>query len=427
MITVIADDITGAAEIAGIAQQYQAEVIIMALDSRSMLPQQAKEAVKTAAQAVRNGNITNTPFITLYVGTKASASEHNYPSASASQPLVSHPNAGTAYNSQLSIVNCQLFKKVDSALRGNVEIETEALLEVFPEYTKAVYMPANPSKERVIVNGLYYIKGEPLSNTAFAHDPEFPVTSSLTAARFPNLNGQFTIIGGRDALNECTAATMNGDSSSYMSSDSHIILLPDAATFDDIKSIMSLNDGTTLFMGAADLFTAFLQELGYTKRETAKTIEKKNRIAAFASIPEPHTFFEAVRDGKSSVIIVQGSTQSKPVPMSIQVARDDDEAKRIYATERRVVLAPKPRPEIAGDRAKAIDVKTRMTATVADIVKNYPPANIIIEGGATAYAIFQQLGWKSFSVIGELAPGVVQLQSAAGPMVTLKPGSYPWN
>jgi len=91
------------------------------------------------------------------------------------------------------------------------------------------------------------------------------------------------------------------------------------------------------------------------------------------------------------------------------------------------VLAPKPRPEIAGDRAKAIDVKTRMTATVADIVKNYPPANIIIEGGATAYAIFQQLGWKSFSVIGELAPGVVQLQSAAGPMVTLKPGSYPWN
>lgn len=52
--------------------------------------------------------------------------------------------------------------------------------------------------------------------------------------------------------------------------------------------------------------------------------------------------------------------------------------------------------------------------------------HLIIEGGATAWATLQALGWTAFTVTAQIAPGVVQMRAANGTLVTLKPGSYPW-
>ena len=50
---------------------------------------------------------------------------------------------------------------------------------------------------------------------------------------------------------------------------------------------------------------------------------------------------------------------------------------------------------------------------------------IIIEGGATAYAVLERLGISSFDVEYEYSPGVVCL-SHGNMRIILKPGSYPW-
>ena len=52
--------------------------------------------------------------------------------------------------------------------------------------------------------------------------------------------------------------------------------------------------------------------------------------------------------------------------------------------------------------------------------------DLVIEGGATAWSTLQALGWTQFRIVGEVAPGVVQMLADGGTIVTLKPGSYPW-
>ena len=52
--------------------------------------------------------------------------------------------------------------------------------------------------------------------------------------------------------------------------------------------------------------------------------------------------------------------------------------------------------------------------------------SLIIEGGATAWATLQALGWTEFTITAQLAPGIVQMSATNGTLVTLKPGSYPW-
>ena len=68
-----------------------------------------------------------------------------------------------------------------------------------------------------------------------------------------------------------------------------------------------------------------------------------------------------------------------------------------------------------------------MAKVTAKLVKEKAatPLYLMIEGGATAYAIIQRLGWNSFSIERELAPGVVTIQYKQT-LITLKPGSYPW-
>ena len=150
---IIADDITGAAEIAGIAfergrqvrlvcsgsvccDHVAAQTIVMATDTRSM---------SEAEAAAENQRI-------------ASAISHQ-PSA--------------------------IFKKTDSALRGHVVAELTTLMAA-AGYQRAVYLPANPSKGRIIRQGIYYINNVPIHETAFSYDPEFPAKSAVLKERFPD-------------------------------------------------------------------------------------------------------------------------------------------------------------------------------------------------------------------------------------------------
>ena len=71
-------------------------------------------------------------------------------------------------------------KKTDSVLRGNVGAELEGALAGFGAGAQGVlhFMPSFPGMDRVTENGIYFIDGVPLADTAFAQDPFEPVTES---------------------------------------------------------------------------------------------------------------------------------------------------------------------------------------------------------------------------------------------------------
>ncbi len=364
---VIADDITGAAEIAGIAFARGAEVRLIC----------------------GRDNATYSTDITTVIATDT-RSMGEAEAAAETKRIVSHSLLFTLLPPKGRSVarnNSSLFKKTDSALRGHVVAELTALMEV-TGYERAVYLPANPSKRRVIRNGIYYINNIPIHETDFSFDPEFPARTSVLRERFPN-------------------AEEKG------------IIMPDAENEEDIRNIIAeYDDGKTIFAGAADLFSAMIgMGCGRLKEPIAKR-------------PIP------IIQNKNSTLILCGSTQSKTLDLGIPVAPmpqeiyDDSDDLSLWDTtayeqEQHSLILSIPHTHRTGKEV-AVHLRTVMAEKARQLVAKHCPDQLIIEGGATAWATLQALGWTEFTITAQLAPGVVQMSATTGTLVTLKPGSYPW-
>lgn len=333
---VIADDLTGAAEIAGIASNNtDGDVTVIATDTRSL---SAAEAKAETLRIIKKHSLTNS--------------------------------------------DC-LFKKTDSALRGHIIIELEILMKE-TGFKKCLLLPQNPSKGRIIKNGKYYINNVPLNETDFCFDPEFPAATAevaeiLAGSRYLPLEGELS-----EGIN-----------------------IAEAATVEDIRRQISKTDENTLLAGAADLFTE------------AFTLGQQSEFLRI--------------DGKDSrLVIVQGSTQSKDIAstplfkannMQLCPMPDDvfDGADRTDWTKPDNICLTIPQK-----RSNPIWCKTIMARTVkVALYGEQKDCILIIEGGATAFAVLQELGWTEFELVGQLAQGVVALRHD-NTTIILKPGSYPW-
>jgi uncharacterized protein YgbK (DUF1537 family) len=67
-----------------------------------------------------------------------------------------------------------VFKKTDSTLRGNIRAELGAMAEL----GTVVFVPAYPALGRTVRDGILYVHGVPLGESAFAADARQPVRSS---------------------------------------------------------------------------------------------------------------------------------------------------------------------------------------------------------------------------------------------------------
>ena len=367
-MVVIADDITGAAEIAGIAFESGEQVRLLCGCAEGCDAVAAQETVVIATDT-RSMSEADAVAETLHLMSK---------------PSTLHPPSST------------LFKKTDSALRGHVVAELTALMEA-TGYGRAVYLPANPSKGRTIRQGVYYINNVPIHETAFSYDPEFPARTSVLEERFPD-------------------AKAKG------------IIMPDAESEEDIRNVIArYNDGKTLFAGAADLFTAL--------QTHPRPLPVPNREG---------------QGGGSSTLILCGSTQSKPLEIGIPVCpmprevydgvqSASDWFQSLNENSQFSILnspfsIPNSSPSLIltipythrTGKEVAVHLRTVMAEMAKRLVTRHCPDELIIEGGATAWATLQALGWTDFTITAQWAPGVVQMRAANGVLVTLKPGSYPW-
>ena len=388
---VIADDITGAAEMAGIAFCQGQQV-----------------------RLVCGGSVCGCGTATY--GTTVIATDTR--SMSEAEAVAETRRITSAFIHHTSAI----FKKTDSALRGHVVAELTALMEA-TGYQRAIYLPANPSKGRIIRGGTYYIKEVsserlevremPISETAFSYDPEFPAKTSVLRERFPD-------------------------------AESKGIIMPDAENEEDIQKIIAkYNDGKTLFAGAADLFSAVLDH----GDGSDDPIFTENGITQ--NHPYDHN--------SSSTLILCGSTQSKPLDLGIPISPmpreiyDGSNDLSLWDTsadqEKHSLILTMPYTHRTGKEA-AVHLRTMMAQKAKELITEYllptldregsgEGLHLIIEGGATAWATLQALGWTQFEITAQIAPGVVQMsatiachtstsESKKHVIVTLKPGSYPW-
>lgn len=401
MIIVIADDLTGAAEIAGIGHSYGlstallingadtlpvSDLLVFATDTRSMTEQQAVAETHRICQCIKSG----LPKLT-------EARQAGMTPLQRAQALA-HPD---------DVLH--IFKKTDSALRGHVHMELRALVEE-SRYEQVMYLPANPSKGRTIRGGRYFIDGLPIDQTDFSKDPEYPATTANVAAAIDVAPGS--------RLRICDAEDMH-----------------------DVRRCVKLalqNRTPTLLAGAADLFTALLEELG----------RKPARQKAFAGLDE-----------KGAALIVCGSTQSIDISSEPYIRRHSMAAvpmpRETFDAIAKLTVSPKeaadkwmgrlkqsqlvsgrtasfiltlPYPS-TGSREGALALRQVTADMTQRIVSASPISELVIEGGATAYSAIRQLGWKRFQIVNQVSPGIVRMRCLDAPQtyLTIKPGSYDWN
>ena len=70
-----------------------------------------------------------------------------------------------------------IYKKTDSALRGNIGSELTAVMDAAQSDTIA-FLPAFPKMGRVTRGGVHYVDGVPVAESVFGKDPFEPVTAS---------------------------------------------------------------------------------------------------------------------------------------------------------------------------------------------------------------------------------------------------------
>jgi hypothetical protein len=118
-----------------------------------------------------------------------------------------------------------VFKKCDSVLRGHIAAESRALAAALGK-KRVLLVPANPSRGRVIRDGTYFVNGVPLAETAFAADPEHPRRTS----RVGELLGDACGLECPDVPDAATVAalaqTVDGDTLPVGAADFFAALLP---------------------------------------------------------------------------------------------------------------------------------------------------------------------------------------------------------
>ena len=347
MIAVIADDFTGAAELAGISLRYglkvelctgnatatDADVLIFSTDSRSLNKQAALQVTEQKLKEVLQLNPT---FI---------------------------------------------YKKIDSVLRGYVLDELKLQMQL-QNKTKAIVLPANPSLQRTISNQQYFVQGKPISETSFATDPEFPATSSFI----------------KELLNDDTIKVL--PHSAAMPSAG--IVIAEATTTADVEKWAAKVDSETVLAGAGDFYTALLQQRYQKQPQSALKLQMPFLYVCGTAYDQSLQYIQHVH-GELQLVNYIGERELQDADAFV-----DRCANMLQQKQKAIIAFDATR---LPDHITATTLRTKMAGLVAAIVAKARPAELFIEGGSTATAILEALNIHQLTPVHELTRGVVRMKA----------------
>jgi len=362
MIVVIADDFTGAAELAGISLRYglkvklvtgtpeqtDADVLVISTDSRSMGRQEALQVTGGVLKEVLKWN----------------------PSL--------------------------LYKKIDSVLRGYVLEELE-LQKQMMKLDRIFIEPANPSLGRTIRKGVYYIQDRPVSETGFSGDPEFPVKSSLVK----KMLGDETVT----VLDDQEEFPREG------------FIIGEADSESAIADWASRIDESFILAGAGDFYTKLL-DIRFKRKIPGKfPVQFPFLYVCGTAYNRSVSYVKELYINGGPVVYITRQIISKGTADKDWL----EKIKNAILKNNKAVIAFDT--ELVDEACSATHLRTVMAAVVESVIRQNTIKELLIEGGSTATAILKVLGIHRLIPVNEWERGVVRMQSGSL-FITVKPGSY---
>jgi uncharacterized protein YgbK (DUF1537 family) len=377
MIAVIADDFTGAAEIGGIGLRYGLNVVIETEDIQS-----------------HNADLLIIATDTRSLNAKE-ASEHIF----------------RILKELLKLKPQFIFKKVDSALRGNIAEELSAQMEASGK-SKAIIIAANPVFKRIIQNGIYYIDGTPLHETCFSSDPEYPINSSSV----------LEIVG---AGNNIIMHNLKPDDELPENG----LIIGDATNYEDLEKWVSRIDEQTLVAGASGFFDALLVEQSSFQSilDTPFVPYGQNSLYVLGSTyPKNYDFVKKLEESgyilSNMPIEIYSNKNFNPSYLAFWVDNVVEGIRNHHKVAVSVVHPPSNESDITSR------IKIIMGELIKKVTEKININELIIEGGSTTYMVLEHLNIKKLFPIHELDTGVIRMKIDGWDnlCLTTKPGSYYW-
>ncbi|GAB3917586.1 four-carbon acid sugar kinase family protein [Mucilaginibacter boryungensis] len=375
MIAVIADDLTGAAELAGIGLNYH---------------------LKTEIDTIVDTN-SNADLLIIATDTRS------LPAAEAKQVI-------TDLTRQLMQLQPKLiFKKIDSVLRGNVLDEINSQLEA-SGLQRALIVPGNPLHGKTIVDGIYYYQDKPVHLSNYANDPGFPVTSSDVKTML-RANGSIQLLKNHQQL------------------PSTGIIVGEVAVEADFNRWVEKLDNKTLIAGAAGLFNSLLNYLKPTVSADDHPEKTFNtpRLFVFGSTfnKDGHNIKNGLLNNIPVLYIPAEIIFGEKIPAAI-AENYVQQIITVLKEKGNCIMAIHPN----ATSQKSIEPCTltnKMGFLVNRVHQQITLHELLIEGGATATAVLQHMHISKLTPVKQMAPGVICTSVPGNQLyVTLKPGSYQW-
>ena len=325
-------------------------------------------------------------------------------------PLEAYDTVYRAARQAVEIGIPYLYKKTDSALRGNVGAELTALMRA-AECRALPFLPAFPKMNRTTAGGVHYIEDKPVAESVFGRDPFEPVTESEVVKLLALQSGEKSRVYpvGFDP------AALDGQEG---------ILVFDAETDADLARAGAVLKERGLLRAAAGCagFGAVEQELlGFADRAQASEPRLFPGFAVVCGSVNPITKKQLDAAEKAGFVRLAMSCDEKLTPGYFHTPEGKEKLKKWHEAFRanpcRIIDgndAPGAESTIewAAERGISIDgIRVGISGAMGDIVSEIADweevGTLLITGGDTLLSCMARMGVSELIPVAELYPGVV--------------------
>ncbi|GGH98962.1 four-carbon acid sugar kinase family protein [Arthrobacter liuii] len=300
----------------------------------------------------------------------------------------------------------RVFKKIDSLLRGNVGAEVAAALEAIAQGRGkglAIVAPAFPGTGRTTNGGTVHVNGFPNTEGSFGGDVAAALaTGGLTTE---------VAAGGSEGSPDELARHLRDVHERGIDA---VVL--DASSNRDLKTIAAaanLLDFPALLVGSGGLAGHIAARREGTGARNAQVGHASRTMTVIGS-------YSGLARQQTQALVAAGA---KHITLDHNALDEPDVARKVAEamTGNDVVLTPDPMGTI--DKSQALVVAEALARATAAGIGHCDA--LVMTGGETATAVLKALGVGSFTVLGEIEPGVVMsVLPAPLPLLVTKAGAF---
>ncbi|WP_336338789.1 four-carbon acid sugar kinase family protein [Haloarcula brevis] len=327
-----------------------------------------------------------------------------------------------------------VYKKVDSTLRGNVAVETDAALTASGADV-ALVAPAFPMAGRTTLNGVHYVDGTSLDETEYADDEKGPSSPNLIdifesdGRAVEHISGD-VVESGR---NEVTAAL----AAAIQRHDRAPLVVCDAQTGSDLATLADAgSDHDTLYVGSGGLAEHVAVKDAADGMGSSLAVGTGSPLAVVGSVST--TTLAQLEQVPAAAVV-----ELEPVDLLTKPVSEEGVSRAAHrlASGRPAVLTAATDRESVDQTVRQGEsrdlgpdeirrrIASGLAATAAAVIQSQSPSGLFYTGGDVAVAGFRSLDATTVTLtgdavtagipVGRLADGV-----ASGTPVVTKAGGF---